>query len=210
MLKKIDKNKKIILFTISIIIFSLILRDILIYEVTRYDNWAYSVFVEELRNNNVTTIMKIITEFGNIYVILSIILLLYIFLKDKSKAYYSLLNIGIVIIINNIIKLIIQRPRPNGYNLINEANYSFPSGHAMISTAFYGFLIYLIYRNVTNKRIKYLLITLLFILIISICITRVYLGVHYLSDTIAGFSLSIAYLMIFITLLPKIESRLKK
>ncbi len=210
MLKKIDKNKKIILFTISIIIFSLILRDILIYEVTRYDNWAYSVFVEELRNNNVTIIMKIITEFGNIYVILSIILLLYIFLKDKSKAYYSLLNIGIVIIINNIIKLIIQRPRPNGYNLINEANYSFPSGHAMISTAFYGFLIYLIYRNVTNKRIKYLLITLLFILIISICITRVYLGVHYLSDTIAGFSLSIAYLMIFITLLPKIESRLKK
>lgn len=210
MLKKIDKNKKIILFTISIIIFSLILRDILIYEVTRYDNWAYSVFVEELRNNNVTTIMKIITEFGNIYVILSIILLLYIFLKDKSKVYYSLLNIGIVIIINNIIKLIIQRPRPYGYNLINESNYSFPSGHAMISTAFYGFLIYLIYRNVTNKRIKYLLITLLFILIIFICITRVYLGVHYLSDTIAGFSLSIAYLMIFITLLPKIESRLKK
>jgi undecaprenyl-diphosphatase len=154
--------------------------------------------------------MKIITEFGNIYVILSIILLLYLFLKDKSKAYYSLLNIGIVIIINNIIKLIIQRPRPNGYNLINESNYSFPSGHAMIATAFYGFLIYLIYRNVTNKRIKYLLITLLFILIISICITRVYLGVHYLSDTIAGFSLSIAYLMIFITLLPKIESRLKK
>ncbi len=210
MLKKIDKNKKIILFTISIIIFSLILRDILIYEVTRYDNWAYSVFVEELRNNNVTTITKIITEFGNIYVILSIILFLYIFLKDKSKAYYSLLNIGIVIIINNIIKLIIQRPRPNGYNLINESNYSFPSGHAMISTAFYGFLIYLIYRNVTNRRIKYFLIILLFILIISICITRVYLGVHYLSDTIAGFSLSIAYLMIFITLLPKIESRLKK
>ena len=102
MLKKIDKNKKIILFTISIIIFSLILRDILIYEVTRYDNWAYSVFVEKLRNNNVTTIMKIITEFGNIYVILSIILLLYIFLKDKSKAYYSLLNIGMVIMINNI------------------------------------------------------------------------------------------------------------
>lgn len=78
----------------------------------------------------------------------------------------------------------------------------------MISTAFYGFLIYVIYKNIKDKKLKYLLMGLLFILIILICISRIYLGVHYFSDTIAGFSLSLVYLMIFIMILPRLEKRL--
>lgn len=202
MKEKINKNKKIIIFTISLLIFFLILIDVFRFEVTKYDNWAYSIFVENLRNDNMTTIMKIITEFGNVFIMLLIIMIL--FLKDKKQSLYASINMCLIFIINSFVKVIVQRPRPSGYNLINESNFSFPSGHSMVSTAFYGFLIYLIYKNVKNKKIKYTLISLLFILIMLICISRIYLGVHYLSDTLAGFFLSISYLMIFITIIPKL------
>ena len=69
----------------------------------------------------------------------------------------------------------------------------------MISATFYGFLIYLIYKNVKNKYLKYSLITMLVILILLIGTSRIYLGVHYTSDVLAGFLIAISYLIIFIT-----------
>ena len=200
---KISNNKKMIIITVASLVFILMLIDVLRYEMTSYDQWAYDVFVDGLRSDNMTTIMKIITSFGSAIVVGIIVILLLVFLKNKKIGIISLINIGIVFLLNDLLKFIIHRPRPYGYNLIEETNYSFPSGHSMISTAFYGFLIYVIY-----KKLKYLLMGLLFILIILICISRIYLGVHYFSDTIAGFSLSLVYLMIFIMILPRLEKRL--
>lgn len=200
---KLIKNIKIIVITLSVLLFLLILRDIFIYEVTFYDNWAYKVFVENFRSNEMTFVMMIITSLGSALFLIGAILLLYILNKNKIYSYLAIINIVIIFILNNIIKFIIQRPRPSGYNLVIENNYSFPSGHAMVSTAFYGFLIYLIYKKITDKKLKYFLITLLSLIIILIMISRIYLGVHYLSDTLAGFSLSIIYLMIFTTIIDK-------
>lgn len=205
---KISNNKKMIIITVASLVFILMLIDVLRYEMTSYDQWAYDVFVDGLRSDNMTTIMKIITSFGSAIVVGIIVILLLVFLKNKKIGIISLINIGIVVLLNDLLKFIIHRPRPYGYNLIEETNYSFPSGHSMISTAFYGFLIYVIYKNIKDKKLKYLLMGLLFILIILICISRIYLGVHYFSDTIAGFSLSLVYLMIFIMILPRLEKRL--
>ena len=205
---KISNNKKMIIITVASLVFILMLIDVLRYEMTSYDQWAYDVFVDGLRSDNMTTIMKIITSFGSAIVVGIIVILLLVFLKNKKIGIISIINIGIVFLLNDLLKFIIHRPRPYGYNLIEETNYSFPSGHSMISTAFYGFLIYVIYKNIKDKKLKYLLMGLLFILIILICISRIYLGVHYFSDTIAGFSLSLVYLMIFIMILPRLEKRL--
>lgn len=81
--------------------------------------------------------------------------------------------------------------------------YSFPSGHSMISAAFYGFLIYLIYKKVKNKKFKITLIIVLSILIVSIGISRIYLGVHYTSDVLAGFTVSVSYLIIYTSIVKK-------
>lgn len=70
----------------------------------------------------------------------------------------------------------------------------------MVGMAFYGYLIYLIYKYVNNKSLKYTLITILSALIIIIGTSRIYLGVHYTSDVIAGFLISISYLVVYTSL----------
>ena len=67
----------------------------------------------------------------------------------------------------------------------------------MISMAFYGYIIYLIYKYVKNKYIKWISIVLLSILICSIGISRIYLGVHYTSDVLGGFLISLSYLIVY-------------
>lgn len=76
----------------------------------------------------------------------------------------------------------------------------------MVSMAFYGFLIYLIYNNIKNKYIKWILICSLSILIILIGISRIYLGVHYTSDVLAGFFLSISYLVIYTRIVKEVTT----
>ena len=74
----------------------------------------------------------------------------------------------------------------------------------MISMGVYGCFIYLIYKYVKNKKLKYISITLISILIIFIGISRIYLGVHYTSDVLAGFLISISYLILYIKYMNKI------
>ena len=204
---KIKKNRKVIIATIFFVLFLIILKDIYQYEITSFDNFAYNLFVKDLRNDNITLIMKLITFLGSGIALIAIVLLMAFFYKNRRETLEVAINLGTIYLLNAIVKLIVQRPRPVGYNLVTETSFSFPSAHSMVSTAFYGFIIYLIYKNIKDKRKKYLSISLLFILIILICISRIYLGVHYLSDTVGGFSLAIVYLMIFITLKGKIYDK---
>ena len=67
----------------------------------------------------------------------------------------------------------------------------------MVSMAFYGYLIYLICKYVKNKDLKWISIVLLSILICSIGISRIYLGVHYTSDVLGGFLISLSYLIVY-------------
>jgi len=81
--------------------------------------------------------------------------------------------------------------------MITEIGYSFPSAHAMFSFAFYGMFLYYLLQSKMSKKKKILMGTVLCLLIILIPITRIYLGVHFASDVIAGVSLSASILLIY-------------
>ena len=125
-------------------------------------------------------------------------------IKNKKIGLSIFMNLVTITGLNQILKHILQRPRPTEFRIIEETGYSFPSGHSMVSAAYYGFIIYLIYKMVENKKIKWTLITILSLLVISIGISRIYLGVHYTSDVIAGFLISISFLVIYTSIVSKI------
>ena len=163
-----------------------------------FDEKGYFIISRYLMSDTMTSIAKCITNLANMYWLIGTSIILLIFLKNKKTGICIAINLGLSALVNFTIKQIIQRPRPVGHRIIDESGYSLPSGHSMVSMAFYGFLIYLIYKNVKNKYLKTVLIVLLTILIISIGVSRIYLGVHYVSDVLAGFLVAIAYLVIFI------------
>ena len=213
-LKKIlKKTYKCIILFICIIIFFAILEDIFEYEKLTMDVIIYEIIVLKLRTNVLTNIMSVITNLGGAYVLILITILSFVVIKNKRIGILISTNLVVITILNLVLKSIIQRPRPEGYRLIMESGYSFPSGHSMVSMAFYGLIIYLIWKKMRYKPLKYILCTLLSLLVILIGISRIYLGVHYASDVVGGFIISIAYLIVFVTVtrsIIEIENKEKK
>ena len=192
-----QKYYKPIIVFICLILTLEIVGDLFANEVMKKDIIGYKIISKYLISDFVTPIAKFITNFGGVIRLIFITTILLIFIKNKLIKIYIVLNLAISGILNQILKNIVQRPRPTEFRLIDEKGYSFPSGHSMVSAAFHGFLIYLIFKNVKNKYLKWISIILLTILIILIGISRIYLGVHYTSDVLAGFLISISYLIIF-------------
>lgn len=197
-LKLIKNNYKWIIFSICLILFLALAEDVFNKEIMQGDIIGYDFVKTYLIRKQITPIMKIVTFFGGATCLIGLTIILFIIIKNKKIGFLIGINLITITILNQLFKFILQRPRPTEYRIINETGYSFPSGHSMISMAFYGFLIYLIYKYVKNKKLKYISITLISILIIFIGISRIYLGVHYTSDVLAGFLFSISYLIIYI------------
>ena len=203
MLEKIEKilrkNYKYIIMLICIIILYAIIEDLFNKETIFIDLFIYKLIVLSMRNDVLTIIFKIITNLGGAYCLIIIAILCAIFIKNKKIAFAIPINLILSTMLNLGLKNIVERPRPIGYRLIDETGYSFPSGHSMVSMAFYGYFIYLIYKYVKNKYVKWISIILLSLLICLIGISRIYLGVHYTSDVLGGFLISISYLIIYIS-----------
>ena len=147
----------------------------------------------------------VITTLANpIFIILLLIILLLI-INNKKYGLLMVFNTINILFLNQILKLLFSRPRPFELMLIEETGYSFPSGHAMLSLAFYGFLIYIVWKVNLSKMVKKILTAFLIILILLIGVSRIYLGVHYPSDILGGFAISLVYLIIFIKLVKKYD-----
>ena len=175
----ITKNLKWIILFICLIGFLALAEDVFHKEIMNGDIIGYEIISKFLISDFVTPIAKFITNFGGAIFLIVLTIVLFIVIKNKKIGVSIFLNLVIVTILNQLLKGILQRPRPTEYRIIEETGYSFPSGHSMISMAFYGYLIYLIYKYVKNKYIKWISIVVLSLLICTIGISRIYLGVHY-------------------------------
>ena len=196
------ENIKWIILFVAIIVFGIIVYYLNLGTIIYFDNLIYNLISQTI-NPGLTQFLKLITNFGGPIGIICILILVTVLIKNKIYTKYMWLNVITVFIINQMLKLSFFRERPDINRLVEENGFSFPSGHSMVSTALYGFLIYVIYKEVHNDKKRNLLILLLVLLISAIGISRIYLGVHYASDVIGGISVSVAYLIIYIKLIEK-------
>lgn len=206
MKEKFIKYSKWILVIILILIFLTLAEDLMKGTINNFDNNIYQM-VTPIISSNMSVIMKIITSFANPIPLFIFSLILILFINKKKNTVVIIFNTFNLFILTDVLKLIFGRDRPSNINIIDEYGYSFPSGHAIASLAFYGLIIWFISRSNLSLKKKYIFIFLLIVLILLIGFSRIYLGVHYASDVIAGFSISLAYLIIYTHFISKYLDR---
>lgn len=157
-----------------------------------------------------TKIFETITFFGSstfLFPAYSLVII-YHLLKKHWKLALDVATIGITsTALLYVLKSIFQRARPLDPLIRNVTGFSFPSGHSFSSFTFFGMIAYLLWQTQLKNSWKILTTIVLFLLATSIAFSRVYLRVHYPSDVIAGFCLSMIWLMISIWLLHKFDKK---
>lgn len=158
--------------------------------VSGFDGAVFNL-VSSFQSPAVTKYFKIFTKIGDVKGYLVIVGLTILFTIVVFKKWKYTIQIIIVLALasvsNLILKRVFERTRPDIEQLVIAKSLSYPSGHAMSAMAFYGFLIFLISRFRLNITFKIIIVALLTVIILSIGISRIYLGVHYPSDVVGGY-----------------------
>ncbi|MCI1694887.1 phosphatase PAP2 family protein [Aneurinibacillus aneurinilyticus] len=157
--------------------------------------------VQGLITPQLTSVMKFFTFMGSIKMLLFLFLLSCLFMLWRKKvweAIFLLLAIGGGTVFNLFLKWVFQRARPTLHPIIQETGYSFPSGHSMVSFIFYGMIGYFLLLFFERRVAKAISVVFISVLVFMIGLSRIYLGVHYPSDVIAGFAAGGAWLVICI------------
>ncbi|MDW7615913.1 phosphatase PAP2 family protein [Peribacillus simplex] len=179
-----------IVSVLSLIGFSFIAFTISANEYLKFDEVVIAL-VQGLESPLLTSIMKFFTYIGSTSALIILSLFILFFLYKVLKHRLELILFSAVIIgsplLNLMVKLFFRRARPDLHRLIEIGGYSFPSGHAMNAFTLYSILTFLLWRHITAKWARVLLILFSMSMILSIGISRIYLGVHYPSDIIAGY-----------------------
>ena len=202
-----SKDVKLLFINIfGLYLFSKMAEDVLDMElVTKLDFWIHAN-MPHLYTSFLTKIMIVATTIDNPLPVTVIILAIALYLGYKkyfNEMLFFLFSIAGSATFMFIVKSLVQRTRPL-HHLIQASGYSFPSGHATLSTAL-AFSLYLI----LSKRVKYkkTLLSLCIIYPLVISFSRVYLSVHYLSDVIAGIGLSLFWVSLMALVFEGIKNR---
>ena len=159
-------------------------------------------FFYAIRTDWLTPVVKVITYMGNwqCITVLCVILLIY---PSTRKTYGIPVSCGAIFVslFNKFIKRLVLRPRPSDIeHLVHIGGYSFPSGHSITSMCVYGMLIYLVRKHVKNRKHANILTVILAIPAITIGLSRIYLGVHFPTDVLAGWCLGIITIIVIISI----------
>lgn len=168
-----------------------------------FDN-SFIWLIRYFNNTGLDQAMILITNLGYGYTYDLIVLSTFIVLAILNR-WLEIRGLAVCLfggaILNELLKHLFERARPDAFHVVEAAGYSFPSGHAMVSLCFYGMLAFLLIRNVPSWRWRIIVVSCTEIFILLIGISRVYLGVHYPSDVLAGYTAGAAWLAFSISLL---------
>jgi len=180
---------------------------------TNLDAYANNL-LKPVTSSFTTKLMIWVTFFGSSYFLFPAYTLLvgyYLFIRKKIKL---ALDIAIIGFIGNrlldLMKYIFHRHRPLDPIIKNVTGYSFPSGHSFSAYTFFGLLTYITWQTQLQKVWKIILSVVFFLIATLIATSRVYLHVHYASDVLGGFCLSIMWLLLSLWLLHKVDKKFLK
>ncbi|UXR68774.1 MULTISPECIES: phosphatase PAP2 family protein [unclassified Staphylococcus] len=145
--------------------------------------WIFSTHSDVM-----TWVFLVVTHIGEVIgmaILTTMMVLLLMKYGYRTEALYIALTMILAGLTNPILKHIFNRERPSIMRLIDISGFSFPSGHAMGSTAFFGSLLYIAIRILKGKS-KVFMMVFSILMILLICASRIYLGVHYPTDILAG------------------------
>ena len=197
-------KKRLALGAAAAALFVITLCGVLTGSVSGFDD-TIRYFFYNMRCDALTHAARAITYIGNWQSIVALCLALLI-VKPLRVTYGIPVSAGaaFVTLLNKAIKNAVQRPRPDDIlHLVNEGGFSFSSGHSITSMFVFGMLIYLVRTNVKNRTAANVWTVILAIPMICIGLSRIYLGVHYPSDVLAGWYLGAAVIAVMAAVLER-------
>ena len=193
----IIKQRRTVIICLCAILFIDLLEDVLAGDLMTLDILAKTLIVENLRADWLTPIMESFSAIASPVSLLVMLLIIMAFAPGKRPGIFCTVNLVLVVILNTLLKELIQRPRPESINLITETGFSFPSGHSMVAMAFFGLLVWLVWHYEKNRTLRLVCCAGFSLMILLIGLSRIYLGVHYASDVLGGFCISLAWLALY-------------
>lgn len=160
-------------------------------------------YLQDRMNPMLLEVMKFISFIGSYVFIAPVMAIIFIYNYIKKRYYIAkllLLSTGGAWILNFILKQIFRRIRPIEYFLVEQSDFSYPSGHTMVATTFYLTTAFLLTRNIKDKRKRILCYFTAATLIFLMGISRLYLGVHWPTDVLGGFLIGYIFFSLSVTL----------
>jgi membrane-associated phospholipid phosphatase len=147
-----------------------------------------------------TDVLRAVTQLGGATVLLAVTIVAALVLLLKRRIAHAAF-MGAALVggegLNMALKAAFERPRPSfSEPLATAAGYSFPSGHAMVALTVYGALAFVTATSVKSRRARVLIPVAAAVLALAVGFSRLYLGVHYVSDVLAAYGAGIAWLML--------------
>ena len=179
-------------------------------EIALFDKYTLS-FVMHLRRDYLNGPAVDITALGS-YTVLTILtifaVVIFLALKDKSASLQICLASLGAGILTSLLKGLIARERPQEVTkLVTVSSYSYPSGHSLAAAAFFLSLTYLITRHTESYRRRLFVYVFCFFVVLLVGVSRIYLGVHYPSDTLSGIMFGSAWSLLLASTFSYFESR---
>jgi membrane-associated phospholipid phosphatase len=161
---------------------------------------AVAVWLHSHATGFATDVLRAVTQLGGATVLLAVTIVAALVLLLKRRIAHAAL-MGAALVggegLNMALKAAFERPRPSfSEPLATAAGYSFPSGHAMVALTVYGALAFVTATRVKSRRAQVLIPVAAAVLVLAVGFSRLYLGVHYVSDVLAAYGAGIAWLML--------------
>lgn len=183
------------IFLVIMSLFSYIVREVLEGETLPRDQQIL-LFINSFASPALNTMMVLVTKLGNVITILvATVILVTLLAKRRLWPAAFLVSFSMLgsIILNIILKLLFARPRPELWpRLIDESTYSFPSGHALLTSTLALAVVLAIWRT----QWRWYVVIASVIYVFAVGFSRLYLGVHYPTDIIAGWCVGIGWTLI--------------